>query len=53
VPTDVAGAWACEVTGPEQGERLPVGRLDRPSLDALLRAMDQQEMLRVPEPTTV
>ena len=29
VPAEVAGAWACEVTGPSQGERLPVGRLDR------------------------
>jgi hypothetical protein len=53
VPGEVADAWACEVTGPEQGERLPVGRLDRPSLDALLGAMDQQGMLLVPEPTNV
>ena len=53
VPADVAGAWACEVTGPTQGERLPVGRLDRGRLEALLQAMDQHGVLPVPQPMPV
>jgi len=53
VPPEVAEAWACEVSGPKQGERLPVGRLDRRRLETVLQAMDQHGMLPVPEPTPV
>ena len=53
VPAAVAQAWACEASGPRQGERLPVGRLDRPRLETLLEAMDHHGMLPVPEPTPV
>ena len=53
VPAEVADAWACEATGPNHGERLPVGRLDRARLKALLQAMDQQGVLPVPEPIPV
>jgi hypothetical protein len=53
VSAAVADAWACEESGPKQGERLPVGRLDRPSLETLLQAMDQHGVLPVPEPTPV
>ena len=49
----VADAWAGEVSGPEQGERLPVGRLDRPRLEHSAGSMDQHGMLPVPEPTPV
>ena len=53
VPAAVADAWACEVSGPKQGERLPVGRLDRPRLETLLRGDGPARMLPVPEPTPV
>jgi len=53
VPAALADAWACEATGPDAGERLPVGRLDRGGLDVLLAAMDQHGVLPVPEPLPV
>ena len=53
VPAGVVDAWPCAASGPNEGERLPVGRLDRGRLDALLRAMDQHGVLTVPEPTPV
>ena len=53
VPAAVAGAWACEATGSNAGERLPVGRLERERLDVLLLAMDEHGVLPVPEPLPV
>ena len=53
VPAALADAWACEATGPDAGERLPVGRLDRGGLDVLLAAMDEHGVLPVPEPLPV
>jgi hypothetical protein len=53
VPAAVAGAWPCGATGPDAGERLPVGRLDRRGVDVLLSAMDEHGVLPVPEPLQV